>query len=368
MNISKPKANRIFRSAVLLPTGVAVLAAAVVGGLLLGNSKQAAVVEETPTELEFGYTGFDRAVSFAAAEQELLQDGSSLAGAEAGEQLPGIAGAEAGEQLPGIVGAEAGEQLPGTAGDGEHLPGAGTVAERLSAAVAAAKHLPAAGAGERQPESQLLSSALSAADRELLEALQNLDARAGVAELNQRGYASQQSCGAQPWVEEFALPDNPTQAIVTPQNAGRTAADVAAAVQEYYQVQAQVYHAPGLVRLFCLARVTTLPKLEWKWHDLRELVARQVSVEFLQPLEVRVVGLLTGHAVTVACLPPGAYGQLSLDDKPIVALLLLRWAGGRWRVSTVEDFPGESCQKFTDQTRQRYASDTSDTGEGWILF
>ena len=312
------KASRTFRPAVFFPIGAAALAAAVFGGLLLANPKQTRVEVNTPAEPEIGYTGFDRAVNFAIDELEPLPDDSSMAEAGLAAQ-PSAANAE-------------------------------------TAAV------------ERQFASQLAPDFLSAADRKLLEALQGLDARAGAAMLNQLGYSSQQTCGAQPFIADFALPDDPTHAIVTPQNADRTAEDVAAAVWEYYQVLAQVYRDPGLAQLFCLARVATLPKLKWQWSDLRELVARQASVEFSQPLEVRVVGLLTGHAVAVACLPSGAYGQLALDDEPIATELLLRWAGGRWRVSAAEDFPGDSCREFAAQTRKRYENDTADTGESWILF
>ena len=295
MNTSKPKANRTFRAAVFFPIGAAVLATAVLAGLLLDNSRQTTVVVETPVEPELGYTGFDRAVSFTAATPEPVPDPE---------------------------------------------PGSLSIA----------------------------TAEVGAADRELLEILRNLDPSAGVAMLNQLGYTSEQTCGAQPLIDDFAVPDDPTYAIVTPQNADRTAVDVAAAVQEYYQVMARVYRAPSLEQLFCLARVATLPKLKWQWSDLPELVARQASVEFSQPLAVQVVGLLTGHAVVVACLPAGVYGQLALDDEPIAAELLVRWAGGRWRVATAKDHPGEPCQEFIEQTRQRYASDTSDTGEGWILF
>ena len=330
----------------------AVLAVAVLGGVLLSNSKQTAVEVETPSEPEVDYTGFDRAVDFGAAEPELPQDSPSAVGAEAGDNVAAAAAAATAD-----VQAEAGDNAAAVAGTAN-----------TAAAAAADTAAAAAATAERQSASQLAADSLSAADRELLEALRNLDAHAGVVRLHQLGYTSQQTCGTQPFIDDFALPDNPTQAIITPQNAGRTAIDVAAAVREYYRVQARVYQAPGLTQLFCLARVATLPKLEWKWRDLKGLVSRQASAEFAQPLEVRVVGLLTGYAVAVACLPSGAYGQLSLDNQPIAALLLLRWAGGRWRVSTAEDHPGEPCEQFTAQTRQRYEDDTADTGESWLLF
>ncbi len=207
------------------------------------------------------------------------------------------------------------------------------------------------------------SSAQSATSGQLL----GIAAEDAVIWLHQLGYSSQQLCQARLLVDDFALPQDKTQAIVTPQNAARTAEDVEDAVWNYFQVVAQTFREPFLQKLLCLARVATLPKLEWKWKDLQGLVRGQTSVTFLQPTEVHVVGLLTGSAIAVACLPPLAYGELAADNQEIATSLLLRWAGGKWRVSVTQDFPGEQCRELASRLKQEYENDISTTGQSWIL-
>jgi len=212
-----------------------------------------------------------------------------------------------------------------------------------------------------------LFPSLSGAQTAVSEAIYLQDAAAGVMTLKAAGFSSQEICGSQPLINDFALPEEITQAIITPANVAPTAEDVKAAVWEYYEVVAQTFRQPSAQGLLCLAKVATLPKLEWNWQDLKVLASERLEVNFLLPTEVHVVGLLTGSAVAVACLPPLAYGELSADNQAIAASVLLRWAGGRWRVSTTQDFPGENCRDRARFTQQSYESDISDTGEAWIL-
>ena len=212
-----------------------------------------------------------------------------------------------------------------------------------------------------------LFPSLNGAQSALGEEIYSQDAETGVMTLRESGFSSQEICGSQPLIDDFALPEEKTQAIITPENAAPTAEDVKAAVWEYYEVVARTFQQPSAQGLLCLARVATLPKLEWKWEDLKVLVSEQLETNFLLPTEVHVVGLLTGSALAVACLPPLAYGELSADNQEIAALALLRWSGGRWRVSTTQDFPGENCRDRARFTQQSYEDDISDTGDAWIL-
>lgn len=199
----------------------------------------------------------------------------------------------------------------------------------------------------------------------------SLDAAEAVEELHRQGFSSQETCGAPSFIPDYAEAEELTYAVVTDENADLTARDAASAVWEYYAVVAQTHEQPAPQGLLCLSRVAMLPKLEWKWADLRDLVAAETSVSYLLPQKVHVVGLMTGNALAVACLPPRAYGELSQDDAPIAATLLLRWAGDRWRVSVAEDFGSEDlsgdgfCDRRLSAVRAEFADDTADTGERW---
>ena len=190
-----------------------------------------------------------------------------------------------------------------------------------------------------------------------------------VEELHRLGFNSQETCGAPSFIPDFAEAEELTYAVITDENAALTARDVANAVWEYYAVVAQTHRQPAPQGLLCLSQVAMLPKLEWKWDDLRDLVAGETSVSYLLPQRVHVVGLMTGNASAVACLPPMAYGELSLSDAPLAAALLLQWAGGRWRVSVAEDYASDyeedPCDRHVQTQRAELADDVADTGERW---
>lgn len=197
----------------------------------------------------------------------------------------------------------------------------------------------------------------------------SLGAAEAVEELHRLGFNSQETCGAPSFIPDFAEAEELTYAVITDENAALTARDVANAVWEYYAVVARTHREPSPQGLLCLSQVAMLPKLEWKWDDLRDLVAGETSVSYLLPQRVNVVGLMTGNASAVACLPPMAYGELSLSDAPLAAALLLQWAGGRWRVSVAEDYASDyeedPCDRHVQTQRAELAGDVADTGERW---
>lgn len=195
-----------------------------------------------------------------------------------------------------------------------------------------------------------------------LDAILQLNAQEAVEVLNDFSFTSQEVCDASEYAEDYAVPGDFTYAVVTSENAPATSADVENAVWEYYEAVALSHSLPDALQLLCLARVSTQPKVEDKWGDLIHLIQVQSSVEFLLPEDVFVAGLSTGSAVAVACLPPRAYGELSADDSPISAKVTLRWAGGRWRVSFVEDRPAIACPEFLEALK----TELQDEG-GWIL-
>ena len=197
----------------------------------------------------------------------------------------------------------------------------------------------------------------------------SLGAAEAVEELHRLDFNSQETCGAPSFIPDFAEAEELTYAVITDENAALTARDVANAVWEYYAVVARTHREPSPQGLLCLSQVAMLPKLEWKWDDLRDLVAGDTSVSYLLPQRVNVVGLMTGNASAVACLPPMAYGELSLSDAPLAAALLLQWAGGRWRVSVAEDYASDyeedPCDRHVQIQRAELADDVADTGERW---
>ena len=219
----------------------------------------------------------------------------------------------------------------------------------------------------------LLSEASSdAEDAPVVRAL-SLSAAEAVEELHRLGFDSQETCGAPAFIPDYAEADELTYAVVTDENAALTARDAADAVWEYYKVVAQTHQQPAPQGLLCLAQVSMLPKLEWKWADLSDLIASETSVAYLLPQRVHVFGLMTGNALAVACLPPLAYGELSLSEAPLAAALLLQRAGGRWRVSVAEDSETEAledhdssfCDRFIQTQQAEFADDVADTGERW---
>ena len=221
----------------------------------------------------------------------------------------------------------------------------------------------------------LLSEASSdAEDAPVVRAL-SLSASEAVEELHRLGFDSQETCDAPAFIPDYAEADELTYAVVTDENAALTARDAAKAVWEYYEVVAQTHQQPSPQGLLCLAQVSTLPKLEWKWADLSDLIASETSVAYLLPQRVHVIGLMTGNALAVACLPPLAYGELSLSEAPLAAALLLQRAGGRWRVSVAEDSEAEAledhdssfCDRFIQTQQAEFADDVADTGERWRL-
>ena len=224
----------------------------------------------------------------------------------------------------------------------------------------------------------LLSEAPSDAEDALAMRVLSLGAAEAVEELHTQGFNSQEICDAPSFIPDYAEADELTYAVITDENAALTARDAAKAVWEYYEVVAQTHQQPAPQRLLCLSQVAMLPKLEWKWADLRGLIVGDTSVSYLLPQRVHVVGLMTGSALAVACLPPMAYGELSLNDAPLAALLILQRAGGRWRVSVVEDseaddskaapqqdYESSFCDRFIQTQQAEFADDAADTGERW---
>ena len=214
----------------------------------------------------------------------------------------------------------------------------------------------------------LSETVVDAEDASVMRVL-SLGAAEAVEELHRQGFNSQETCGAPSFIPDFAEAEELTYAVITDENATLTARDVANAVWEYYAAVARTHERPAPQGLLCLSQVAMLPKLEWKWADLRDLVAGETSVSYLLPQRVHVVGLMTGNASAVACLPPMAYGELSLSDAPLAASLLLQWAGGRWRVSVAEDFASDyeedPCDHHVQTQRAEFADDVADTGERW---
>ena len=219
----------------------------------------------------------------------------------------------------------------------------------------------------------LLSEAPSDAEDAPVVRVLSLGAAEAVEELHRLGFDSQETCGAPAFIPDYAEADELTYAVVTDENAALTARDAAKAVWEYYKVVAQTHQQPAPQGLLCLAQVSMLPKLEWKWADLSDLIASETSVAYLLPQSVHVFGLMTGNALAVACLPPLAYGELSLSEAPLAASLLLQRAGGRWRVSVAEDSEPEAledddssfCDRFIQTQQAEFADDVADTGERW---
>lgn len=284
--------------------------AAVATALMAGCSDQRVPVAEEPAEA--GFTGVDEPVA-----QEGFQEAEESAESDVGSAAWNIAGsAESVKLFPAA--------LPETLSDAEEV----SVMRVLS-----------------------------------------LDAAEAVEELHRQGFSGQETCGAPSFIPDYAEAEELTYAVITDENAELTARDAANAAWEYYAVVAQTHEQPAPQRLLCLSQVAMLPKLEWKWADLRGLITGEARVSYLLPEEVHVVGLMTGNALAVACLPPWAYGELSRDGAPIAATLLLRWAGDRWRVSFAEDFAAEAGDDFCDRhlsaVRTEFADDATYTGEGW---
>ena len=219
----------------------------------------------------------------------------------------------------------------------------------------------------------LLSEASSDAEDAPVVRVLSLGAAEAVEELHRLGFDSQETCGAPAFIPDYAEADELTYAVVTGENVALTARDAADAVWEYYKVVAQTHQQPTPSGLLCLAQVSMLPKLEWKWADLSDLIASETSVAYLLPQSVHVFGLMTGNALAVACLPPLAYGELSLSEAPLAASLLLQRAGGRWRVSVAEDSEPEAledddssfCDRFIQTQQAEFEDDVADTGERW---
>ena len=219
----------------------------------------------------------------------------------------------------------------------------------------------------------LLSEASSDAEDASVVRVLSLGAAEAVGELHRLGFDSQETCSAPAFIPDYAEADELTYAVVTDENAALTARDAAKAVWEYYKVIAQTHQQPAPQGLLCLAQVAMLPKLEWKWADLSDLIASETSVAYLLPQSVHVFGLMTGNALAVACLPPLAYGELSLSEAPLAASLLLQRAGGRWRVSVAEDSEPEAledddssfCDRFIQSQQAEFEDDVADTGERW---
>lgn len=291
--------------------------------LAIGCSDQKAPVAEEPAQV--GFTG---------ADQLVLREES----AERHDPAAGDADESTGEST--------GERTGGS--------------DRSSAVSQGVKLFPA-----------VLPETLSDAEDASVMRVLSLDAAEAVEELHRQGFSSQETCGAPSFVPDYAEAEELTYAVITDENAALTARDAASAVWEYYAVVAQTHELPAPQGLLCLSQVAMLPKLEWKWADLSDLIAAETSVSYLLPQKVHVVGLMTGNALAVACLPPGAYGELSQDDAPIAATLLLRWAGDRWRVSVAEDFgsgdlSGDGfCDRRLSAVRAEFADDIADTGERW---
>lgn len=325
-------AHKLASNAIVL--AVLVLAAALLAGCSSDDSS--AAEDGIPEEPQFGYTGYDIPTGL---ETELVQP------EPASDQLfPAPASSAESESAPADRTATTGATAANPDPIGSDPIGADSV-------------------GAAPGDSGLAHDP----DNLILRHLHTLDAPAAVNELHQLRYDSQQVCGSQSYAPDYSLPDEMTQAIVTPENAVRTSHDVAAAIWDYYHTVSRTYQQPALEKLLCLTRVTTAPKLRWRWEDLRGLVAGDASVTFSLPTNVRVLGLITGTAMAVACLPPRAYGELSANDLEVATLMSLRWAGSRWRVSTTQDFPGKQCDVLELEMRQTMESEQTSTGEGWIM-
>ena len=289
--------------------------------LAIGCSEQKAPVAEEPAQV--GFTGVDEPV---------LQDGRA--------ERHDLAADDAEEEADESTGERAGNS------------------DREAVVSQGAKLFPAV----------LSETVVDAEDAPVMRVL-SLGAAEAVEELHRLGFNSQETCDAPSFIPDFAEAEELTYAVITDENAALTARDVANAVWEYYAVVAQTHRQPSPQGLLCLSQVAMLPKLEWKWDDLRDLVAGDTSVSYLLPQRVHVVGLMTGNASAVACLPPMAYGELSMSDAPLAAALLLQWAGGRWRVSVAEDYASDyeedPCDRHVQTQRAELADDVADTGERW---
>ena len=295
--------------------------AVVVCVLAIGCSEQKASVAEEPAQV--GFTGVDEPV---------LQDGRA--------ERHDLAADDAEEEADESTGERTGNS------------------DREAAVSQGAKLFPVV----------LSETDVDAEDAPVMRVL-SLGAAGAVEELHRLGFNSQETCGAPSFIPDFAEAGELTYAVITDENAALTARDVANAVWEYYAVVARTHRQPAPQGLLCLSQVAMLPKLEWKWDDLSDLVAGDTSVSYLLPQRVNVVGLMTGNASAVACLPPMAYGELSLSDAPLAAALLLQWAGGRWRVSVAEDYASDyeedPCDRHVQTQRAELAGDVADTGERW---
>ena len=289
--------------------------------LAIGCSDQKAPVAEEPAQV--GFTGID---------QPVLQDGRA--------ERHDLAADDAEEEADESTGERTGNS------------------DREAAVSQGAKLFPAV----------LSETVVDAEDAPVMRVL-SLGAAEAVEELHRLGFNSQETCGAPSFIPDFAEAEELTYAVITDENAALTARDVANAVWEYYAVVARTHREPAPQGLLCLSQVAMLPKLEWKWDDLRDLIAGDTSVSYLLPQRVNVVGLMTGNASAVACLPPMAYGELSMSDVPLAAALLLQWAGGRWRVSVAEDYASDyeedPCARHVQIQRAELADDVADTGERW---
>ena len=289
--------------------------------LAIGCSEQKASVAEEPAQV--GFTGVD---------EPALQDGRA--------ERHDLAADDAGEEADESTGERTGSS------------------DREAAVSQRVKLFPAV----------LSETDVDAEDASVMRVL-SLGAAEAVEELHRQGFNSQETCGAPSFIPDFAEAEELTYAVITDENATLTARDVANAVWEYYAAVAQTHQQPAPQGLLCLSQVAMLPKLEWKWADLLDLVAGDTSVSYLLPQRVHVVGLMTGNASAVACLPPMAYGELSLSDAPLAASLLLQWAGGRWRVSVAEDYASDYdsdfCDRHVQTQRAEFAGDVADTGERW---
>ena len=289
--------------------------------LAIGCSEQKAPVAEEPAQV--GFTGID---------QPVLQDGRA--------ERHDLAADDAEEEADESTGERTGNS------------------DREAAVSQGAKLFPAV----------LSETVVDAEDAPVMRVL-SLGAAEAVEELHRLGFNSQETCGAPSFIPDFAEAEELTYAVITDENAALTARDVANAVWEYYAVVARTHREPSPQGLLCLSQVAMLPKLEWKWDDLRDLIAGETSVSYLLPQRVHVVGLMTGNASAVACLPPMAYGELSMSDVPLAAALLLQWAGGRWRVSVAEDYASDyeedPCDRHVQTQRAELADDVADTGERW---
>ena len=326
--------------------------AVAVCALVIGCSSQEAQVAEEPAQV--GFTGVDQLV-FQSGGSEGGTGGEVGGGALGGS--PGKAGERAYSYDLAADDAEedaensAAESAGGQTGDSD---GGAIVSQGV-------KLFPA-----------LLPETLNDGEDASVTRVLSLGAAEAVEELHRQGFSSQEICGAPSFIPDFAEAEESTYAVITDENAALTARDAANAVWEYYTVVEQTHREPASQGLLCLSQVAMLPKLEWKWADLRDLIVGETGVSYLLPQRVHVVGLMTGSALAVACLPPLAYGELSFGDAPIASALLLQWAGGRWRVSVAEDseasdYDNGFCDRHVQAQQAELAGDVADTGERWRL-